>query len=281
MRVYISMDAEGISGIYKLGQVMPSNKEYDYARKLMAGDINAAVAGAFDAGAEEVFVNDAHNGGDNLHITDLDERMILCSGTDRPLTMAEGCQGEYDCALLIGYHTRKGSKGVISHSYAYGSMIELRLNGKIISEYELVGYMIGHYGTPVVFLSGDDIVTADARGVVPGIHTVATKRAISNGSAACLHPNVTARMIREGVKNAVADYQNIKPMRVDGPVQLDCRYSAEAQAWKAMMVGEGRAERLDEVTVRFHGKDYKEAYEAFIAAAALAGTFRDDAELYR
>ena len=126
MRVYISMDAEGISGIYKLGQVMPSNKEYDYARKLMAGDINAAVAGAFDAGAEEVFVNDAHNGGDNLHITDLDERMILCSGTDRPLTMAEGCQGEYDCALLIGYHTRKGSKGVISHSYAYGSMIELR-----------------------------------------------------------------------------------------------------------------------------------------------------------
>lgn len=79
------MDAEGISGIYKLAQVIPGNSEYDYARKLMAGDINAAVAGAFDAGADAVFVNDAHNNGDNLRITDLDERVVLCSGTGRPI----------------------------------------------------------------------------------------------------------------------------------------------------------------------------------------------------
>ena len=99
MRVYISMDAEGISGIYKLAQVMPGHTEYDYARKLMAGDINAAVAGACDAGAENVFVCDAHNGGDNLHITDLDERTILCSGADRPFSMAEGAELGYDAAL--------------------------------------------------------------------------------------------------------------------------------------------------------------------------------------
>lgn len=143
MKVYISMDAEGISGIYKLAQVMPGNSEYDYARKLMACDINAAAAGAFDAGADAVFVNDAHNNGDNLRITDLDERVVLCSGADRPYTMAEGAQKRFDAALLIGYHARKGSKGVISHSYAYGSMVEMKLNGKIISEYELIGHMIG------------------------------------------------------------------------------------------------------------------------------------------
>lgn len=280
MKVYISMDAEGISGIFKLGQVIPGLPEYGYARKLMAGDINAAVAGACDAGAENVFVCDAHNGGDNLRITDLDERTILCSGADRPFTMAEGCDLGYDAALLIGYHTRKGSKGVISHSYAYASMVEMKLNGKIFSEYELIGHMIGYYGVPVVFISGDDIVTADAKKNVEGIHTVETKRCISNGSAACVHPNITARMIREEVKSALQnlDREKIKPMKIVGPVNIDVRYTAEAQAWKAMLAP--NTERLDEVTVRYKGKDYKEAFVAFLTGTPLAGTFRDDADLY-
>ena len=281
MKVYISMDAEGISGIYKLAQVMPGNSEYDYARKLMACDINAAAAGAFDAGADAVFVNDAHNNGDNLRITDLDERIVLCSGADRPYTMAEGAQKRFDAALLIGYHARKGSKGVISHSYAYGSMVEMKLNGKIISEYELIGHMIGYYGTPVVFISGDDIVTADAKQNILGIHTVAVKECISNGAASCIHPNVTARMIRAEVKRALEEIETEKtqPMTVEGDVEIDVRYSAEAQAWKAMAAP--NAERLGETVVRYHGKDYKEAYLAFVTGTALAGTFGDDAALYK
>ena len=281
MKVYISMDAEGISGIYKLAQVMPGNSEYDYARKLMACDINAAAAGAFDAGADAVFVNDAHNNGDNLRITDLDERVVLCSGADRPYTMAEGAQKRFDAALLIGYHARKGSKGVISHSYAYGSMVEMKLNGKIISEYELIGHMIGYYGTPVVFISGDDIVTADAKQNILGIHTVAVKECISNGAASCIHPNVTARMIRAEVKRALEEIETekIQPMTVEGAVEIDVRYSAEAQAWKAMAAP--NAERLGETVVRYHRKDYKEAYLAFVTGTALAGTFGDDAALYK
>ena len=281
MKVYISMDAEGISGIYKLAQVMPGNSEYDYARKLMACDINAAAAGAFDAGADAVFVNDAHNNGDNLRITDLDERIVLCSGADRPYTMAEGAQKRFDAALLIGYHARKGSKGVISHSYAYGSMVEMKLNGKIISEYELIGHMIGYYGTPVVFISGDDIVTADAKQNILGIHTVAVKECISNGAASCIHPNVTARMIRAEVKRALEEIETekIQPMTVEGAVEIDVRYSAEAQAWKAMAAS--NAERIGETVARYHGKDYKEAYLAFVTGTALAGTFGDDAALYK
>lgn len=281
MKVYITMDAEGISGIYKLAQVIPGNSEYDYARKLMAGDINAAVAGAFDAGADAVFVNDAHNNGDNLRITDLDERVVLCSGADRPYTMAEGAQKRFDAALLIGYHVRKGSKGVISHSYAYGSMVEMWLNGKVISEYELIGYMIGYYGTPVVFISGDDIVTADAKENVSGIHTVTVKECISNGAASCIHPNVTARMIRAEVKRAHEEIETkqIKPMTIKEAVKIDVRYSAEAQAWKAMMAP--NTERIGETIVRYHGKDYKEAYLAFVTGMGLAGTFGDDVALYK
>ena len=112
MKVYISMDAEGISGIFKLGQVMSSDKEYEFARRMMANDVNAAVRGAFNAGAEQVVVNDAHNNGDNLLIDQLDERVDLISGALRPLGMAEGAELGFDAAFLIGYHRRKGGKGV-------------------------------------------------------------------------------------------------------------------------------------------------------------------------
>ena len=173
MKVYISMDAEGISGIYNLGQVMPSHQTlYPWAQRMMANDINAAAEGAFRAGATQVIVNDAHNAGNNLLIDQLDERIDLISGLIRPLGMAQGCELGCDAALLIGYHRRKGAKGVISHSYAYGSMVEMKLNGKIISEHDLVGMCIGAYGTPVVFLSGDDLVIQDAKESVPGIYTV-------------------------------------------------------------------------------------------------------------
>lgn len=281
MKVYVSMDAEGISGIYKLAQVMPTDKGYERARRLMASDINAAAKGAFDAGATEFFVNDAHNSGDNLLIEQLDSRIKLCSGSDRPLTMAEGAQRKFDAALLIGYHARKGSKGVISHSYAYGSMVEMKLNGKIISEYELIGHVCGYFGTPVIFLSGDDIVTADARKNVPGIYTVETKECIGNGSAVCLHPEVTSRMISQTVKAALENYatDGIKPMKLAGIAKIEVRYTAESQARLAM--GAPRTTRIDETTVAYTGSDYLEAYGAFLVGTSLAGGFRDDAALYR
>lgn len=275
------MDAEGISGIYKLSQVMPADKEYERARRLMANDVNAAAKGAFETGVTEFFVNDAHNYGDNLLIEQLDKRIKLCSGADRPLTMAEGAQRRFDAALLIGYHARKGSKGVISHSYAYGSMVEMKLNGKIISEYQLIGFVCGYFGTPVVFISGDDIVTADARSNVPGIYTVQTKECIGNGSAVCLHPEVTSKMISETVKVALENYKTdgIEPMTIHGSAEIEVRYTAESQARLAM--GAPGAKRINETTVGFVGATYLEAYRAFLVGTSLAGGFRDDAALYR
>jgi len=247
----------------------------------MASDVNAAAKGAFDAGATEVFVNDAHNYGDNLLITDLDSRIQLCSGSDRPLTMAEGSQRRFDVALLIGYHARKGSKGVISHSYAYGSMVEMRLNGTVISEFDLIGHVCGHFDTPVVFVSGDDIVTAEARKRVPGIYTVQVKECIGNGSAICLHPDVTFGMIRETVRKAIENYEadGILPMTVKGTAEIEVRYSAESQA--RLATGAPCAERVNETTVKYIGTDYLEAYKAFLVGTSLAGGFRDDAALYR
>lgn len=281
MKVYISMDAEGISGIYKLSQVMPTDKEYEFARRMMANDINAAVEGAFNAGATEVIVNDAHNSGDNLLIDQLDSRIKLISGNDRPLTMAQGAEHCADAALLIGYHRRKGAKGVISHSYAYGSMVEVKINGKLASEHDIVGLAIGHFGTPVVFLSGDDLVTEDAKISVPGIYTVVTKECIGNGSAMCYHPKMTYKMISETVEKAIKNFKSdgIKPMNAGKYINFDVKYSAESQARLAM--GAPRTTRLSENEVRYSGDNYLDVYKAFITGTALAGGFRDDAALYK
>lgn len=278
MNVYISVDAEGISGIYKLSQVMPHGKDYEFTRRMMANDINAAIEGAFLGGAERVVVNDSHNSGDNLLIDQLDERVELISGGIRDLSMAQGVDEGMDCALLVGYHRRKGAKGVISHTFSYSSMVEMRLNGRLISEHDLVGYCMGSFDVPVVFLSGDDLTVADACELVPGLYTVITKKCISNNAALCYHPRRNAKKISETVATAVRHHKEIRPLVLEGDIQLDVRFSAEIQA--RLAAGLKGTERIDENTVRFLGRDYLEAYKIFMQGITLAGRFGDDASIY-
>lgn len=274
MKVYISMDAEGISGIYNFPQVLPEGEDYELSRKLMAGDINAAARGAFDAGATEVFVNDAHNTGTNLIITDLDERILLCSGGYRPLSMVQGVERGYDVALFIGYHTPRGVKGVISHSYAYSSMVEMCLNDRIISEFELNGYVCGSFGTPVIYVSGDDQLVNHVQQIVPGIHSTITKECISDNAAVCKHPAVTSRMIYEEVKLAVSQYPEnpIAPLKIEGGVRLDVRFFSEAQA--SLAARTPGTKRLSSHTVRFLADNYLEAYKSFLIGISSVSTFK-------
>lgn len=214
MKVYMSVDAEGISGIVKLSQVSPGDPSYDFARRMMVNDVNAAIRGAARAGATEVVVNDAHNTGDNMYIDQLDCRAKLISGSDKPMVMMQGISGDFDAAFLVGYHTRKGAKGVIAHSWSYGSMVELRINRKPIGEFELNGLMAGHFDVPVVFTSGDDQLAASAKSVVKGIQTTVTKEAVGNGSALCYHPQLTTKAIEEAAYQGVLHRKDIKPMKV-------------------------------------------------------------------
>jgi D-amino peptidase len=281
MKVYISVDAEGISGIYNLWQVMPSGSEYSFTRRMMANDVNAAVDGAFKAGAIQVIVNDAHNSGNNLLIDMLDERVDLISGNVRPLGMAQGAELCADAAFFIGYHARKGLTGVISHSYAYGSMVEMRLNGRVICEHDLIGHAVGMFGTPVVMLTGDNVTTSAACESVPGIYTVETKVCISDNAALCRHPKRVAGIISKAAEQALLNFKSdgIKPMRIAGDITIDVRFSSATQATLALMAP--NTSRIDENQVSFFGPDYETAYKAFMCGVALAGGFRDDAALYK
>jgi D-amino peptidase len=274
MRVYISVDAEGCTGIFKLAQVMPGNQDYDFCRRMMEQDANAAIEGAFMAGASEVVVNDAHNRGDNIRIENLDRRARLISGSDRSLSMMEGISPEFDAAMLIGYHNRKGAGGAISHTYYYSEIREVRVNGTPAGESEINGFLAGSFGVPLVFLSGDQYATENIKAKVPGIRTVAVKKAIGCASAECLHPEITRKLIEDEAYAAISGHRTatVKPMN-DAPYSLEIELATPGHANRASLLPGSR--RTSPTTVGFEAADYGDIFRAFLCLVSLASTFNE------
>lgn len=275
MKVLISADAEGITGIFKKSQVTPGRPDYSQFRSLMAHDVNAAIVGAFEGGATEVVVNDSHNYDDNLLLTDLDPRASLMSGTDKPLIMAEGLDQGVDAMMLVGYHSRKGAKGVISHTYYYPIVSEAAVNGVPFGEAEFVACMAGYYGIPTVLITGDDCVTSYTEQQIPGIRTAVVKKVIGNGSAQLYHPQATEALIRTAAKEAVSGYRSIAPMKVEGPMTLTITFAAATHAAHACKVAGFTLSEEAENKVVFRCEDYLELYKAFLDALWQAAAFND------
>lgn len=274
MRVFISIDAEGCTGIYKTSQVTPGNPDYEFCRRMMEGDANAAIRGVFNAGALDVLVNDAHNNGDNIRIENLDPRARLVSGSAKPMSMMEGISGAFDAVLLLGYHSRKGERGAISHTYNGRSIFDVRINGRSVGEAEINGYFAGCFGVPVIFLSGDQYVTENIRSVVPGVRTVATKRSIGCAASECLHPQVTWKRIEEGVAAALSDVRDnpVKPMG-EPPYTLEIQFATTSHATLAMRLP--GANSISPTAVRYKAEDYMSIYNAFLCMATLSAAFSE------
>ena len=265
-----------MSGIFKLSQVIPGNRDYELMRRMMANDVNAAVRGAAAAGADEILVNDCHNYGDNLPIEMLDPRAQLLSGADKPLIMAEGLERGFDAAMLIGYHAPKGFRGVVSHTFFYGAVIDVKINGVTFGEGDLVGHVAGHFGTPLVLATGDDCLCARCEKLMPGIHTVVTKECIGNGSAICRHPSATAADIEKAAEKAVRERAQVKPLRLDGPVKLELTLASATMAQLACNIEGFTPDAERHNTVRYEGRDYLEVYTAFVRALRQAAYFKDN-----
>lgn len=275
MKILISVDAEGITGIHKLMQVLPSGKDYDLLQKMMAHDVNAAVRGAAEAGADEVIVNDCHSHGDNLVITDLDPRAVLYSGFHKPYWMAGGIEKDVDGLMLVGYHSRKGTRGIISHTIYYHAVWEAKVNGIPFGEGDFVAHAAGYYGIPTILLTGDDCVTAYARQQMPGIHTVMVKEAVKNCAALLYHPDQTGPMIEEEAKQAVLDIPNIAPLKLEGPLKLEITFSASTQAELASRIRGVQVSPERDNQIVYTSDDYMELYETFVDAINMAGTFHE------
>ena len=272
MRVYISVDMEGVAGVVHEDQTNPTDPrcapEYARFRRLMTAEANAAIQGAADAGASRILVNDSHWTMRNLLAEELHEAAELLSGGPKPRSMMEGIDGGYDAALCIGYHARAGTRAaILDHTYT-DRLIDVRLNGRSVGELGLNAALAGVFDVPVVLVSGDAALATEAHDLLGDeVATVIVKEAVGRHAARSLAPAVACRRIREAAAKALKR-KGAKPFTVEAPITLEADFSKTVEADMAELVPGSL--RTSGRTVAFTHHDYTEVFRAWRAMHNLA-----------
>jgi D-amino peptidase len=267
LKVFISADMEGVGGVSTWSvQASSKGREYEKFRQLMTREVNAAIEGAFQAGATEVLVGDSHGDAQNIDVELLDKRVRLIRAWPRPLGMMQGIDSTFGAAVFVGYHAAEGRENAtLSHSFS--GTIEVALDGVTVPEAGFNAAIAGDFGVPVVFLSGDQTICADARKLLGPIETAAVKDATGFYSATMMHPEEAQRLIREGVRRGVERRREIKPYKIAHPVRLQVRFNEIVNAEVvAMLPG---VERPAGNVIVFQGRDMVEVSKFFEAISNI------------
>ena len=257
LRVYISADMEGIAGVVSGEQLGPTGFEYARFREFMTAEVLAAIAGARDAGATEIVVSDSHGNGQNLLIDRLPPEVTVVRSWPRPLMMMQGIDSSFHAAILIGYHAgTTNPRGVRAHTISSASIAAVSLNGVEVPEAGISAAIAGHYGVPVVMVSGDDETVDEARRLLGDVEGAVVKRALGFHSAATRTPEAAQAIVRERVRAALARRASFRPYVVTAPVRLDLTFKsyrpAEVLAYLPIV------ERTTAHAVRFTGRNVLE-----------------------
>ena len=266
MKVYISVDMEGVAGVVTPDQLGPGGFEYERFRKFMTGEALAAVEAANAAGATEIVVSDSHGNGENLLIEEFPKNVRIVRAWPRPGGMMAGLDSSFSAAIFIGYHaSTTNPNGVRAHTFSSAHYARVALNGTAVTEGEFNAAYAGAKGVPVIFASGDDVAVAELRSRLGTLETVATKRALSFHSAETLTPEVACDKIQNGVKSALARVRDFRPYVVKTPVTLEITFKSymPAEVLSFLKI----VERVDSHTIRYVGKDMDdvEDFEEFIS----------------
>ncbi len=266
LKVYISADMEGIGGVSTGVQTGSQGREYEKFRRLMTEEVNAAIAGAFDAGASEVLVSDSHGDGQNIDVELLDKRARLIRAWPRPLGMMQGVDDSFGAVVFVGYHASEGqAAAIISHTFNGRTVV--KLNGVEVPEAGVSAAIAGDFGVPVVFLSGDQTIGEETRRLLGPIETVAVKQATGYYSATMMHPEEAQRLIRAGVKRGVDRRGELKPYKITHPVKVELTlYDTVVAEVAAYLPG---IERPHGNQIAFNARDMLEASRIMRAVASL------------
>jgi D-amino peptidase len=268
MKVFISADMEGISGV-ATGQQM-ADSEYQRFRKLMTQDVNAAIEGAFEAGATEVLVGDSHANMSNILIEELDSRARLISGNNKLLCQMEGINEFFDAVFFVGYHGREGGseRAVLNHTIAGLCVTEIRVNGQAVGEAEINAGIAGYYNVPCVLITGDDVLAEEVKQTLPDIETAIVKRGIDRYSADLLSPKEAQKIIRQKAKLALEKASTVKPHKIEGKLTFDIDFKLTNQAHMTTLFP--TIQLVGPKTVRIETEDYVEGYKQLWGCLILA-----------
>lgn len=280
MRIFISVDIEGVAGVSGWRHGRAGNAEYERARRLMTAEANAAIRGAFDGGATAVDVADSHGPMRNLIAEELDERAMLLQGRPRPLSMAEGLTAGHDALVLIGWHAAAGAFGTLAHTMNNRAFAAVRLNGRLVGEAGLFAGYAASLGVPLIAASGDDRLAEEVTALAPGLRVIEVKQAIAAQAARSMAPAAARNAIETGVREAVAGLGapargGARAAAIFEPpfaLELDLRDQLYADA-AALMPG---VARTGSERVAFRTDDYAEALHVLNAASIMASAMFTD-----
>src|SRR6266481_5155723 len=266
LKVYISVDMEGVAGGVTADQLLPAGFEYERFRHFMTDETLAAVKAAKEAGAGEIVVSDSHGNGENLLIEEFPKDVRIVRAWPRHGGMMAGLDPSFNAALFVGYHaSTTNPKGVRAHTFSSAHYARVALNGDAVTEGEYNAAYAGAKGVPVIFASGDDAAVAEIKSHLGNIEIVETKKSLSFHSAETLTPAASCDKIFAGVKSALARLHEFKPYVIKTPVTLEITFKNYTPA--ELLSYLRSVERVDSHTIRFVGRDMDEVddFEEFVA----------------
>ena len=257
LKVYISADMEGVVGVVTGDQLGPTGFEYGRFREFMTREVVAAIEAARTAGASEILVSDSHGNGENLLIEMFPQDITVVRSWPRPLMMMEGIDESFDAAILLGYHaSTHNPEGVRAHTISSARLADVRLNGRSVPEAGLSAAIAGHFGVPVVMISGDDAAVAEAQAMLGDIEGAVVKWNYSFHSARTMMPEAAYRLIAEKVQAALRRLDTFDPFVLDTPVTLEVRFKSYRPP--EMLAYLPIVDRVDAHTVRYVGDNMVE-----------------------
>jgi len=259
LKIYISVDLEGITGTVSHAQTGPSGFEYQRFREFATAEALAAVNASFEAGATEVLVSDSHGNGQNLLIEQFPENVQVVRSWPRPLNMVQGIEeGGFDGVIYIGYHSSTDyMTGILAHTDSSASITSLKLNGKVAAESYFYAALAGEFDVPVIMISGGSSAVQEAQDAIGnGLEGAIVKWPYSFFSGKSLHPATARKLIAEKTKAAIGRIKEFKPLKLDGPVVMDISFKNYRVS--EMLDYLPQFERTDSHSIRFVGENMLE-----------------------
>ena len=267
MKIYISADMEGVTGVTHSQDVIPDRSQYERFRGLLTADVNAAIEGAAQAGATKFLVNEAHDGMRNILLEDLDPRAEVIVGPRKPLSMMQGFE-DADLVFFVGYHARAGTEGVLSHTFDSPTVVTgVWFNGEPCSEGRMNATLAGLRGIPVGLVTGDDLACAEAESLYAGVQTAQVKVAVDRYSARCLSPQAARERIREAARRATGRV-DLTPYAPESPYSFTVEFATASSAASVLFFP--GLERVDDRRVSWTHEDYETAFKMFIGVIRLS-----------
>ncbi len=274
MKLFLSIDFEGTSGIVAWEQIIEGNPEYEQGRRLLTDEVNAVITGAAEGGATEFVVNDSHHYMRNLHPQDLAGNATLITGRHKPLYMMQGLDASFVGICFVSYHGSIGAEhAVLSHTYNPGAIWEVRINGEVVGESGINALVAAHYSVPIIFVSGDAVTVQEAEGIAPNAEKVVVKQSLGRFAASNLHPKVACEMLKAGATRAVRNIHAMQPPQFKQPVSLDITFLVTDMAEMALWVR--GVERVAPRTVRIVGENTLDLYRSFVTVVTLTRALVD------